>query len=130
MTKELIQHRIQKLREGAGLDRHQFAKRIGKSYTAVWNWETKGKAAAFVPEDGSLKAIAAEFAAEFEVTPEQLKEWLRDGSGKQPGFKGGHDDDNSQTKPNVHMVLESIRELEKLPEVRAYSALLKSLKAA
>ncbi|MDN4984655.1 helix-turn-helix transcriptional regulator [Bradyrhizobium sp. WYCCWR 13022] len=130
MAKELVQHRIQKLREAAGLDRHHFAARIGKSYTAVWNWETKGTATTFVPEDASIKAIASEFAAEVEMTPEQLREWLRDANGKPPMFKEGTGEDHNEAKPNVHMILESIRELEKLPEVRAYSALLKSLKVA
>lgn len=32
-----------------------------------------------------------------------------------------------QTQPNVHDVLRAIRELEKLPEVQAYIALMKSL---
>jgi hypothetical protein len=56
-------------------------------------------------------------------------DWLKTGIGKAPTFtKTNHGSGGgTRTQPNVHKVLEGIRELEKLPEVAAYRALLKSL---
>lgn len=122
MAKELIQRRIQRLRESLGLDRHQFAARIHLSYTAVWNWETKGTETFCVPEDRSLKAIVAEFHQSCGVT----LEWLKTGGGDEPAF-GRPTNPPQKSQPDRQQVLEGIRELEKLPEVAAYLALRRSL---
>ena len=79
MKSRKIQDRIQTLREGLRLDRHQFAERIGLSYTAVWNWETKGTEDTFVPEDPSLRKIVAAF-------PIVTFDWLKYGTGDEPHF--------------------------------------------
>src|SRR5947208_520811 len=122
--KELIQQRIERLRVAAGLDRHQLAARCGRSYTAIWNWETKGTETSFVPEEKSLKAVAEALG----TTVEYLKTGTGDiGSGVRSGGRGGG---GGQTQPNVHKVRESIRELLKLPEVLAYRALVESLEDA
>ncbi|MCK1538475.1 MULTISPECIES: helix-turn-helix transcriptional regulator [unclassified Bradyrhizobium] len=116
MTKQLIQDRIRIVREGAGLDRHQFAARIKKSYTAVWNWETKGTSTAFVPEDGSLRDIVAAF-------PNVTIEWLRNGTGTEPEFDAPAA--GAEKLPAVLRKLEdSIRELERMPIIAHYLALV------
>src|SRR6266536_4103429 len=114
MAKELVQQRIQRLREAAGYDRHRLSELTGLSYTAVWNWETKGTETSFVPEENSLKKVAEALGT--------TVEYLKTGEGEPDS------DTDSRQALNIQQVLEGLRELEKLPEVRAYSALLKSLK--
>jgi transcriptional regulator with XRE-family HTH domain len=122
MKKQKIQDRIQILREGLGLDRHQFAERIGLSYTAVWNWETKGTEDTFIPEDPSLRKIVAAF-------PIVTFEWLKYGTGPGPQFEELPADTSKM--PEVLRLLEGgIRALEREPLVASYLAMVEARKAA
>jgi hypothetical protein len=94
----------------------QLSARIKKSYTAVWNWETKGTSTAFVPEDGSLRDIVAAF-------PNVTFEWLRNETGTEPEFDAPAA--GAEKLPIVLRKLEdSIRELERMPIIAHYLALV------
>lgn len=122
MNKQKIQDRVRFLREGLDLDRHQFARRIGLSYTAVWNWETKGTEDAFVPEDPSIRKIVAAF-------PIASFDWLKYGTGAEPQF--GSQTPEPNKLPGVLRVLEdAISALEKEPLVSSYLAMIEARDAA
>jgi transcriptional regulator with XRE-family HTH domain len=111
---ELVQQQIERLRVAAGLDRHQLAAKCGVSYTAVWNWETKGTASSFRPKARSLDALAKALGT--------TVEYLRTGNGgDQSGGGGG-------ARPDAQHVHAAIRELEKNPAVAAYRELQASLR--